>query len=273
MNLSVLLALACSFFAVTSAGREDNLFTLREDITAGKLLKSLVNFFTDSNAVFLGLLSGAVLVYVLLSLTFFFGIRDFVIACWVMATALFSEYLVGYKTDVDMHLLLQRSMVVIPVLSFAVFTHMAKFLYNKKITIPTKALVPVFCGLYIVLFFSCMRPHMSFTYMNYSQMPKYVIDAIGKVLKDRKIDPEDSFSIIYYTENDYANNLWDYVPYFYPNAELEVLVEVPEITDEPIDMQTVKMYNPEENIPDKYLEKYEYFYVRLGQTYTVYLIN
>ena len=177
---------------------------------------TLVDFFMDKNAVFFGLTSGVVIVYMFLSLTFHFRFRDAIIALWICGVVCFSCYFIGY-TAYNKVWSLQRNMLIIPVLVVAVVLNLAIILRKYNIKCSFRPLYILFLMLSLYNF---QQPHKSFTY--FSQSYKYVFEYADEVLDSNDLKATDVFNICLVSNNNLYKNFGDYAEYFYPNANVYI---------------------------------------------------
>ena len=206
------------FIATYISGRSDRLTEFRENTSLVKTaLTTWKEFFTDANVRFLGLFAGAVILYMLLSITLRLKIADILVSLWVLGVVFFSDYMTGY-TAYDKAWLMQRNMVVIPVLVICIFIAIVNFLKKHELTISQPIL-----GILLIFFFASgvfnfMQPHRSFKYFGFIQPMKYAIDYIDEILDENDLKNTDEFNLIIYTDNVLQSNIYDYAAFFYPNA-------------------------------------------------------
>ena len=189
------ITMVCFFVATLLGKREDRLTSVREDMNLIVLLLDAgKDFFTDKNAVFFGVFLGIVLLYMLFAFTFRLKFYDFVIAGWVLVVVLFANLLVGYTTSYEKSWILQRNMIVIPVLVTGIFLSMVRILRANQLQFRNRCLIVLllFFGLLGVNHFG--KEHQSFTYFRYIQSMKFMITCAEIVLDENGISDEDEFN-------------------------------------------------------------------------------
>lgn len=207
------------FFAATILGnRSDRINETRESINIPSFcLETWKEFFTDQNAVFLGMFSGVLLLYLVLAISFRLKFYDFIIACWTLAVIFLSQYLVGY-TSYEKQWILQRNMIIIPVLVLAVSFALGRMLLRKQLVIENHILIAVLLVLGLTGFWGFGQPHQSFTYFQYVQPMKYAVSSTEDILKEKQQSVNDNFNLLLITDNILQSNIYDYATYFFPNA-------------------------------------------------------
>lgn len=172
------------------------------------------DFFFDKDAVFFGGIGLIVLVYMILAITLRLKIHDFIIAFWVLAVVILANYMTGY-TVYQKVWILQRTLIIVPVLIVAIT--IALIPYLKKIKIETGAvlfmIVFVLIGMY-----NFKQMHQSFTYFNYVYPMKYMLHTTSEIMQEEGLETEDEFNLILYTDNSLQTNLENYTRFLYPNA-------------------------------------------------------
>lgn len=217
--LAGLMINICAFFVATMlAERSDRISEFREVESLKEFaLTSWAEFFTDANATFLGIFMGVVLVYLFLSFLGRLKFHDFVISVWVLGVVLFANYLVGY-TSYEKSWILQRNMIIIPVLAVSIFFVLVRTLNRCKVEIKEILLAS------FLLFFTCCgvinfgREHQSFNYFRYIQPLKYMLEYTEDVLEENGLEATDEFNLVLHTNNLLQTNIYDYAKFLFPNA-------------------------------------------------------
>ena len=208
------------FFIAGFKSRADRVGETREK---GKILKTAFDawkdFFGDKNVAFFGVFGAVVIIYMLLSLLLRLKIYDFAVSVWVLGVVFASEYMKGY-TSYDKAWMLQRNMIVIPVLITSVFTAFVRFLKKHGIEIKQFVLWTVIAAFLFIGIGNFMKPHRSFAYFKYVQPMKYLISDIYDSLEEYGLKETDSFAVVMYTDNSLQSNLRDYASFFFPNAKI-----------------------------------------------------
>ena len=218
MLCMALIVNTCCFFLAGFSGRSDRVGEVREDSSVIKsALGSWKEFFTDKNASFLGVFGVLIIIYMLLSLLLRFKIYDFVISLWVLAVVFMSDYMKGY-TSYEKAWVLQRNMIIIPVLITSVFITVMRLIKKHGLSI-NRVVVGAVLAVFIFLGMSNFaKPHKSFKYFNYVQPMKYLISDIYDSLDEYGLKETDRFAIVLYTDNSLQSNIYDYAKFFFPNA-------------------------------------------------------
>ena len=207
------------FIATYIAGRSDRLTDFREGTNVVKAaFDSWKGFFADANVRFLGLMGGAVIIYMLLSITLRLKIFDLLITLWVLGVVFFSDYMTGY-TAYEKAWVMQRSMVVIPVLTVCIFIKIAEFLKHHGLVISKVIQIILLVFFFVAGLYNFSQPHRSFKYFGYVQPMKYALDYIDEILDENGLKATDEFNIIIYTDNVLQSNIQDYATFLYPNAK------------------------------------------------------
>ena len=213
------ITMGCFFVATLLGEREDRLTSVRDDMDWILLaLDAGRDFFTDKNAVFFGVFLWIVLLYMIFALTFRLKFYDFVMAVWVLGVVVVANVLVGYTTSYEKCWILQRNMIVIPVLVTGIFLTIVRILRVNQLQIRNRCIIVflLFFGLLGVSHFG--KEHQSFTYFRYIQPMKFMITCAETVVEEKGIADEDDFNIILITDNLLQSNIYDYATFFYPNA-------------------------------------------------------
>ena len=206
------------FIATYISGRSDRITEFRENTSVLKsAFGALKEFFTDANVRFLGLFGGIIILYMLLSLTGRLLSYDFLVSLWVLGVVFFSDYMTGY-TAYDKAWLMQRNMIVIPVLVTCIFIKIVRFIMKHKLLIPKPILIILTLFFFVAGIYNFTQPHRSFKYFSYVQPMKYSIDYISDTLKENGLKTTDEFNLILYTDNVLESNIHDYASFFFPNA-------------------------------------------------------
>ena len=207
------------FFAATILGsRSDRINETRESINIPSFcLETWKEFFTDQNAIFLGMFSGILLLYLMLAISFRLKFYDFIIACWTLAVIFLSQYLVGY-TSYEKQWILQRNMIIIPVLVLAISFAVGRMILRKQLVIENRILIAGLLVLGLTGFWGFRQPHQSFTYFQYVQPMKYAISCTEDILTENQKSVNDKFNLLLITDNVLQSNIYDYATYFFPNA-------------------------------------------------------
>lgn len=214
----IICTIGCFFIATLLGKREDRLTSMREDIDLVSFaIEVWTEFFEDRNAVFFGIFLGIVLIYIFLALTLRLKIYDFIISIWVFGVVLFANVLVGY-TSYEKSWILQRNMIIIPVLVTAIFLWAIRIIKKYNIKMNNKFLVTILLFFGIVGVSNFGKEHQSFQYFRYIQPMKYMISYAEDILEENEVSDTDDFNIILITDNLLQSNIYDYAKFFYPNA-------------------------------------------------------
>lgn len=216
--LGLLFNIVLFFAATMLAKRSDRIDSVRENISLWKFaVEAWKDFFTDANAVFFGIFIGIVILYMFLSVLGRLKFHDFVISCWVLGVVFFANYMVGY-TSYEKAWILQRNMIVIPVLVVAIFLAVMRLLekHSIKANQGIVCCLLLFFGLCGILNFN--NEHQSFNYFRYIQPMKYMLQYAEDTLEEYALEDTDEFNLILHTDNALQTNVYDYAKFLYPNA-------------------------------------------------------
>ena len=184
------------------------------------IIASWVNFFTDSSASFLGVFSIVIIFYMVFSLLFRFKIYDFVISCWVLGVIVFSDYMVGYTVYEECSIM-QRDMLVIPVLVVAIFIIVIGYIKKYNIVISNFVIAVILIVFTFFGVYNFGQKHQSFLYLDNVFSVKYLISYIEDTLDKYNIDAKDEFVLVVLTDNDLLKNIDDYAKFFFPNVKVQ----------------------------------------------------
>ena len=233
-SIGVAVNIIIFFIATFIPGRSDRITEFREE---GSVLNSIFTswkeFFTDANARFLGIFGGLVLLYIILSIAGAFKLHDALISLWVLAVVFISGYMTGY-TAYEKAWILQRNMIVIPVLLTGIFMVLMNFLKKHDLKIPVfiQSIVLVMMLAAGLLNFS--QQHRSFNYFRYIQPMKHLISYVEDTLGEYGLKVTDEFNLVVYTDNVLEQNMYDYAKFFFPKAAVYIGMEniYPDIENE-----------------------------------------
>ena len=233
-SIGVAVNIIIFFIATFIPGRSDRITEFREE---GSVLNSIFTswkeFFTDANARFLGIFGGLVLLYIILSIAGAFKLHDALISLWVLAVVFISGYMTGY-TAYEKAWILQRNMIVIPVLLTGIFMVLMNFLKKHDLKIPVfiQSIVLVMMLAAGLLNFS--QQHRSFNYFRYIQPMKHLISYMEDTLGEYDLKVTDEFNLVVYTDNVLEQNMYDYAKFFFPKAAVYIGMEniYPDIENE-----------------------------------------
>ena len=222
------------FLATFIPGRSDRLTEFREDDSLlNSIFTSWKEFFTDANARFLGIFGGLVLLYMILSIAGAFKLHDVLISLWVLMTVFLSDYMTGY-TAYEKAWILQRNLIVIPVLLTGIFIALMYFYKKHDLKIPGFIQYIVLVLMLLAGIFNFSQQHRSFNYFRYIQPMKHLISYVGDSLDEYDLDVTDEFNLVVYTDNVLEQNMYDYAKFFFPNATVYIGMEnlYPDIENE-----------------------------------------
>ena len=183
---------------------------------------------SDHPVPFTGVLHPVVAAAVLLSLTLLLGKKNLMLALWIAAVFAASTAMKGYAVSVQV--MVQRAMVTIPVLCAGICLTGAELSREtglrraNAIQNAARILVSVFVLSACLWVFSAntKRVNSSMVSYNYTQPMKYIVSDLAEQMKERGLDPEAPFSLVFFTENPMLKNIRDYTAYFFPNARVDV---------------------------------------------------
>ena len=214
----LLAANMCAFFVATLLNqRSDRITVIRDEWEWKHIIRSWVDFFAERNARFFGLFAGAVILYLALSLACRLRLYNFMTAGWILAVIVVSDQLKGY-TSYEKSWILERNMIIVPVLIVTVFFTLAEFLVRYNAHIRPSSIYIIFILAIGIGLFNFHQKHQSFIYFSYVQPMKFLIRDIGKQLKASGTDITDDYSLTVFTDNIAQTNIQDYAKYFFPGA-------------------------------------------------------
>jgi 4-amino-4-deoxy-L-arabinose transferase and related glycosyltransferases of PMT family len=208
------------FYATLLDKRQDHFSKLQQGRNLLKTTgKSMVEFLMDKNAKFLGVFAIIVLVYLVASLTLQLRFWDFTIAVWVLGVSVMADILMGY-TAYQPAWIMQRALIVIPVLLTGLTLSFFEVVRNHKFKISNKMIAVVAITFALVGAYNFKQPNQSFVYFNYIQPMKYMLQDLEKTTTDHDIASESEFNLVVYTESALLKNIKDYSKFLYPNARI-----------------------------------------------------
>lgn len=209
-------------FATLLAKRSDRITEVREDI---KLLsfawKSIYEFLTDKNAVFFGCMGILIFIYLILSLFMQLKFHNLLLAIWVLGVFVASNLLVGY-TSYSPAWIMQRALIVIPVLVTGISLVLLEFLQTHKLGGNQKNLAALMLVFIIIGKYHFGQVNQSFQYFHYIQPMKYMLSDLEATTKVQGISHMDHFNFVLYTDNIFMQNPADYFKFLYPNASVYI---------------------------------------------------
>ncbi len=214
----LLTANLCTFFAATLlVERGDRITQLRDEQELKQILRAWTDFFSEKHARFFGLFAGAVILYLVLSLTLRLRLYNLMISGWTLAVIVLSNRLKGY-TSYEESWILERNMIIVPVLITAIFFAMTGFLARYKADIRSSSVYIMFLLTLGIGIFNFHQVHHSFIYFAYVQPMKFLIRDIGEQLTALGEDTTGEYSLTVFTDNIAQTNIQDYARYFFPDA-------------------------------------------------------
>lgn len=219
--IGLILNIACFFLATLLASRADRLDSVRQDVSLVPFaLKTWWEFFTGSGILFLGIFLLPIVLYLLLSLFGRLKFHDFTISCWVFGVLLFANYMTGYDTNYEKSWILQRNMIILPVLITGMFFALIRMFKKYRHSI-NRAVLALFLFFFAFIgLLHCRQEHHSFRYFRNVQPLKFMIAYTEDTLEDYGIADTGRFNLVLYTDNLWQSNLCDYATFFYPNASV-----------------------------------------------------
>ena len=233
-SIGVTVNIIIFFLATFIPGRSDRITEFREE---GSVLNSMFTswkeFFTDANARFLGIFGGLVLLYMILSIAGAFKLHDALISLWVLAVVFMSAHMTGY-TAYEKAWILQRNMIVIPVLLTGIFMVLMNFLKKHDIRIPVFIQSIVLVLMIAIGLMNFSQQHRSFNYFRYIQPMKHLISYVEDTLSEYDLKETDEFNLVVFTDNVLEQNMYDYAKFFFPKAIVYIGMEniYPDIENE-----------------------------------------
>lgn len=248
-KLYILAAVNVLLFFIASFidKREDRITKIRESIGLHSVFQSIIDFLTDQHANFLGMFGIIVLVYIFASLTFRFKTRDFLLSLWTIGVFIATNLLMGYTTYQPAWIM-QRALVVIPVLIIAMTLTAWEFILKYKIEIKQWLIWIIIFTFALIGFHNFRQINQSFTYFNHIQPMKYMIKDFEDTVHENDLTDRSEFNFILYTENILIKNPADYFAFFYPEAN----VYTPDygVIPEDIDLSLPTFFYSDKEVPE-----------------------
>jgi hypothetical protein len=220
------------FIATVLNSRQDRMTVLRSyNHLLTKSYQSIYDFLTDKNARFIGMFGVVVIFYIFASLTFRLKLRDVLISLWIFGVLIVSNLLKGY-TSYEPKWIMQRALIVIPVLIVAISITMFDVINKYKIKIGKGMILVIILTFSFVAKNNFNQINQSFIYFNYIQPMKYMLNDLENTAKDNNLDSQSVFNLIMYTDNVLMKNPADYCEFFFPNAN----IYLPEHDEFPVDI-------------------------------------
>ena len=222
-----LLANLAVFFIAAFLLNKTTEFAIRETdegvgISAGRAFGIWGEFFTNKNGLFFGVTGLAALLFLLASLFFWRWLCGLVIFVWILGVSVFAELLGGYANYTKAWIL-QRDMIIVPVLVTAAFLAMVRAGKRWGRTLAKADATAAICLLLTAFLISgaynFSKRHASFRYFGYVNTVRYAISYIGDTIRGLGIPSEGEFTVVMRAENALMANIWDYGKYFFPNAD------------------------------------------------------
>lgn len=230
IEINIIIFLVATFMGK----REDRIMELRSDINPVKTsLESIYAFLTDKHAAFLGAFGIIVILYLAVGLTYRLKLRDFLLSMWILGVVAVSNLMLGY-ISYEAAWVLQRSMIIIPVIITGVTLTIFDFMSKYKIKAVKGCVAVIAITFTLIGIHNFNQPNQSFLYFHYVQPMKYMWKDLEGRVKEKGLEVEDEFNLVLYTDNILIRNLADYCKFFYPNASLYT----PEQGEYPPDIDT-----------------------------------
>lgn len=218
MNVNIII-----FFVATILGhRSDRITKLREKIDIVPFSwKSVCDFLTDKDAIFMGFMGSIVVIYIIASLTMQLKIHDFLLSIWVLGVFIATNLMVGY-TAYAKAWIMQRALIVVPVIITGMTLCVYDLIQRYKINIKNHFIVVIIVSFVLIGRFNFMQVNQSFLYFNSIQPMKYMLRDLEMTTQEKGISHKDNFNFVLYTDNTLMQNPEDYFKFLYPNAKVYI---------------------------------------------------
>lgn len=265
------------FIATLLDKRADRVNQLRHVNMIPFTWTSIYEFLIDKNAVFMGFMGIIVIIYMIASLTRQLKIYNLLLSLWVLGVIVAANLMLGY-TEYAKAWVMQRALIIIPVLIIGISLTCYDFIQKYNININNHMLVVVIIALVIVGRYNLMQKNQSFAYSSYVQPMKYMLNDLEKTTKENGLSHTDPFNFVMYTDNTLMHNLADYFNFLYPNAKIYygTYGKFPEN----VEMSKPTFIYGETNIANmtpsndiKVVEYYNYRYAINGSWYKTSIVN
>ena len=226
LSLALLANLAV-FFTVAFLLNKTTEFAIKETdegagLSAGRIFGIWGEFFTNKNGLFFGVIGFAALLFLLASLFLWRWLSGLVIFIWILGVSVFAELLGGYANYTKVWIL-QRNMIIVPVLVTAAFLAIVRAGKRWGYTLPRAEATAAICMLMAACLISgaynFSKRHASFRYFGYVNTVRYAVAYIGDTIHELGIPAEGEFTVEMRAENGLMANIWDYGKFFFPNAD------------------------------------------------------
>lgn len=208
------------FLATIISKREDKITQLREDIDIIKISRqSIYEFLTDKNAVFLGMFGVIVMIYLIAGLTLQLKLRDFLLSLWILGVVIASNLMLGY-ISYEPAWILQRAMIIVPIIIIAVTLTVIDFLSKYKLRAKSGFVAVIAVAFLFIGINNFKQMNQSFLYFHYIQSMKYMWEDLEHTIEEQGMNAEDEFNLVLYTDNILIKNPADYCKFFYPRARV-----------------------------------------------------
>lgn len=207
------------------AQRSDRVNSVREDINIlSYSCTSIYDFLTDKNAVFMGCMGVLVIIYLIASLALCLKPHDFLLSLWVLGVFVATNIMTGY-TAYNVAWVMQRAMIVIPVLITGMLLTFCEFVLRYKIKMRSSFFVLIIITCALIGRYNFMQMNQSFTYFNYIQPMKYMLKDLEETTRDYGMSHTDTFNFVFYTKDVAMKNPADYFQFLYPKANIYLGIE------------------------------------------------
>ncbi len=222
MTLSVIITIVSFFVASILGNREDRFDSLRTgENLFGIAAEALADVFGEKKVAFFGGALIPVLLYLVFSLTLQLETYDLAVSFWILGVIVAAEVLKGFSIY-DKDVMLQRNMIIIPVLVTSAFLSLVKKLKLNRVLILNRHIFLTVITLVLMMMIGFFGRYRSFKYYNYTDTVKFTLVYATELEKEGVIT-DDEFNIILISDNLLQTNLFDYTEYFYPKAKAETI--------------------------------------------------
>lgn len=234
-------------FATLLSQRQDRITQTRQDADViSTAYNSIYSFVTDKDAVFMGMFGIVILIYLIAGLSLRLKSKDFIVSIWALGVFVATYLLKGY-TSYQPAWIMQRALIVIPVLLIGIIIYLIDWTKMNNIRIKTDFFVIIIIACVIIANSNTQRVNQSFTYFNSIQPMKFMLSDLEMTIEKMSITTQEPFNLIVFTNDILRKNPGDYCKFLHPNAK--VFVPENKILPKEIDTSKITIIYSDDNIP------------------------
>jgi hypothetical protein len=187
-----------------------------------------------------------ILIYLIAGLSLRLKSKDFIVSIWALGVFVATYLLKGY-TSYQPAWIMQRALIVIPVLLIGIIIYLIDWTKMNNIRIKTDFFVIIIIACVIIANSNTQRVNQSFTYFNSIQPMKFMLSDLEMTIEKMSITTQEPFNLIVFTNDILRKNPGDYCKFLHPNAK--VFVPENKILPKEIDTSKITIIYSDDNIP------------------------